>query len=65
MLVVAKDGGSIMGEPKIKEIKARIICPICKGKGCYDCGNKGYFEEWIDFEKFISVVKTALDTIFD
>ena len=27
---------------KVKNILADIECPICKGKGCYDCGDKDH-----------------------
>lgn len=43
---------------EIKEVFIKKVCPICGGgeNGCYDCGGKGYFEEWINFDKFVEKI---------
>lgn len=37
----------------IKSILIKKFCSICNGNGCYDCSNKGYYKEWLDFETLI------------
>ena len=45
---------------KIKEILVRKECIFCSGRGCYDCNNKGYEEDWISMEDFILIFISML-----
>lgn len=45
----------------IKRILADVQCCICKGHGCYDCGNKGVIREWIDFEDVLDEIKEHIN----
>ena len=39
---------------KIKEVKAKVECFFCNGQGCYDCKQKGEWEEWVSLDTLIT-----------
>ncbi|KKN06311.1 hypothetical protein LCGC14_1078700 [marine sediment metagenome] len=47
----------------IKEVMVRKDCPICDGRenGYYDCGSKGYIEEWMSIVEFINSMKFIIE----
>jgi len=46
----------------IAQVLVKKVCIFCKGKGCYDCGGKGYTDlEWITFTEFINAMKEEIE----
>jgi hypothetical protein len=45
----------------IKSVYVRSVCCICDGRGCHDCSNKGYEEEWIPFIDLVNEMKRTIE----